>query len=104
MLLFDRKGKSSRGLAGFALFMAAIFLISTHGMAVVQDEFSSAKVAEIIDSRTRPGSIVISQGSPNEKTTLFFYLHRQIFWVDGHPNIEFATRELGFGAGSIPDP
>jgi 4-amino-4-deoxy-L-arabinose transferase-like glycosyltransferase len=97
VLLFDRKGKSSRGLAGFALFMAAIFLISTHGMAVVQDEFSSAKVAEIIDSRTRPGSIVISQGSPNEKTTLFFYLHRQIFWVDGHPNIEFATRELGIG-------
>ena len=95
VLLFHRKGKV--GLAGFALFMAAIFLVSTRGMAVVQDEFSSAKVAKIIDSRNGPRSIVISQGSPNEKTTLFFYVHRQIFWVDGRPNMEFATRELGIG-------
>jgi 4-amino-4-deoxy-L-arabinose transferase-like glycosyltransferase len=97
VLLFDRKGKSEQGLAGFALLMAAIFLISTRGMAVVQDEFSSAKVAKIIDSRTRPGSFVISQGSPNEKTTLFFYIHSRIFWVDGRPDMEFATRELGIG-------
>ena len=97
VLLFHRKGKSDLGLAGFALFMAAIFLVSTRGMAVVQDEFSSAKVAKIIDSRSRVGSVVISQGSPNEKTTLFFYVHRQIFWVDGRPNMEFATRELGIG-------
>jgi hypothetical protein len=96
VLLFHRKGKSL-GLAGFALFMASIFLVSTRGMAVVQDEFSSANVAKIIDSRSRPGSVVISQGSPNEETTLFFYVHRQIFWVDGRPNMEFATRELGIG-------
>ena len=54
-------------------------------------------MAKIIDSRSRPGSVVISQGSPNEKTTLFFYVHRQIFWVDGRPDMEFATRELGIG-------
>ena len=95
VLLFHRKGKV--GLAGLALFMAAIFLVSTRGMAVVQDEFSSAKVAKIIDSRSGPGSVVICQGSPNEKTTLFFYVHRQIFWVDGRPDMEFATRELGIG-------
>jgi 4-amino-4-deoxy-L-arabinose transferase-like glycosyltransferase len=97
VLLCHRKGKSDLSLAGFALFMAAIFLVSTRGMAVVQDEFSSAKVAKIIDSRSRPGSVVISQGSPNEKTTLFFYVHRKVFWVDGRPNMEFATRELGIG-------
>ena len=95
VLLFHRKGKV--GLAGFALFMAAIFLVSTRGMEVVQDEFSSAKVAKIIDSRSGPGSVVICQGSPNEKTTLFFYVHRHIFWVDGRPDMEFATRELGIG-------
>jgi hypothetical protein len=77
--------------------MTGIFLVSARGMAVVQDEFSSEKVSRIIDSRSRPGSVVISQGSPNEKTTLFFYLHRRIFWVDGRPNVEFATRELGIG-------
>jgi len=97
VLLFHLKGKSDLGLAGFALCMAAIFLVSTRGMAVVQDEFSSAKLAKIINSRSRAGSVVISQGSPNEKTTLFFYIHRQIFWVDGRPNMEFATRELGIG-------
>ena len=97
VLLFHRKGKSDLGLTGFALFMAAIFLISTRGMAVVESEFSSEKVAKIIDSRSEPGSVVISQGSPNEKTTLFFYVHRQIFWVDGRPDMEFATRELGIG-------
>lgn len=93
---FHRK-KPDFGLAGFGLFMAVIFLVGTRGMEVVEDELSSAKVAKIIDSRTRPGSVVISQGSPNEKTTLFFYLHRQILWVDGRPEIEFATRELGIG-------
>jgi hypothetical protein len=41
--------------------------------------------------------MVIAQGDPNEKTTLFFYLHRPIWWVDGHPNIEFATRTLRIG-------
>jgi hypothetical protein len=97
VLMFHRKGKSDPGLPGFALFMAGIFLVSTRAMAVVQDEFSSEKVSRIIDSRSRPGSVVISQGSPNEKTTFFFYVHRRIFWVDGRPNMEFATRELGIG-------
>ena len=64
---------------------------------LVEDEFSSAKVAELIDARDGSESMVIAQGDPNEKTTLFFYLHRPIFWVDGHPNIEFATRTLGIG-------
>ena len=77
--------------------MAAIFAIGTRCMQLVEEEFSSAKVAEIIDSRDRPESIVIAQGDPNEKTTLFFYLHRPILWVDGHPDIEFATRSLGIG-------
>jgi 4-amino-4-deoxy-L-arabinose transferase-like glycosyltransferase len=95
--LFDRKGKSELCLAGFALFMAAIFAIGTRAMQLVEDEFSSAKVGELIDSRDRPESIVIAQGNPNEKTTLFFYLHRPILWVDGCPNIEFATRSLGIG-------
>jgi len=28
---------------------------------------------------------------------LFFYLHRPIYWVNGHPDVEFATRTLGIG-------
>ena len=77
--------------------MATIFAIGTRGLQLVEDEFSSEKVAELIDSRARPGSMVIAQGDPNEKTTLFFYVRRPIYWVDGHPNIEFATRILEIG-------
>jgi 4-amino-4-deoxy-L-arabinose transferase-like glycosyltransferase len=97
VFLFDRQGRTELCLTGFAWLMAAIFLIGTRGMQLVEDEFSSANVAELIDSRDRPESVVIAQGDPNERTTLFFYMHRPIFWVNGHPNIEFATRSLGIG-------
>jgi 4-amino-4-deoxy-L-arabinose transferase-like glycosyltransferase len=97
VFLFDRKRRSEYCLAGLALLMVVIFAIGTRGMHMVEDEFSSAKVAELIESRERPKSVVIAQGDPNEKTTLFFYLHRPISWVDGHPDIEFATRSLAIG-------
>jgi 4-amino-4-deoxy-L-arabinose transferase-like glycosyltransferase len=95
--LFNHKGRFDLAFAGFGFFMAGIFLISMRGLALVQDEFSSARVAKVIDSRAKPGSTVICQGNPNEKTTLFFYVKRPIFWVDGRPEIEFATRILGIG-------
>ena len=94
---FNRQGRTDLCLAGFGLFMAAIFAIGTRAMQVIEDQFSSARVAQLIDARAHPESIVIAQGDPNEKTTIFFYLSRPIFWVDGHPNIEFATRSLGIG-------
>jgi hypothetical protein len=97
VFIFNRKGRSEFCLAGFAFLMTAVFAIGTRAMQLVEDEFSSAKIAELIDARDASGSMVIAQGDPNEKTTLFFYLHRPIFWVDGHPNIEFATRTLGIG-------
>jgi 4-amino-4-deoxy-L-arabinose transferase-like glycosyltransferase len=94
---FNRRGRADLCLAGFALLMAAIFAIASNAMLLVEDEFSSAKVATLIDSRGRPESTVIAEGNPNEKTTLFFYLHRPVFWVGGRPEIEFATRTLGIG-------
>jgi 4-amino-4-deoxy-L-arabinose transferase-like glycosyltransferase len=97
VFLFDRQGKSELCLAGFALLMAVIFAIGARGMQVVEDEFSSAKVAELISARDSLPSVVIVQSDPNISTTLFFYLHQPVYWVDGHPNIEFATRTLGIG-------
>jgi 4-amino-4-deoxy-L-arabinose transferase-like glycosyltransferase len=97
VFLFNRNGRSDLCLAGFAFFMAAIFAIGTRCLQLIEDEFSSAKVAQVIGSRDGPQSIVVAQGDPNEKTSLFFYLHRPVLWVDGHPNIEFATRSLGIG-------
>jgi 4-amino-4-deoxy-L-arabinose transferase-like glycosyltransferase len=97
VFLSDRQAKPERCLAGFAFLMATFFALGTRGMQLVEDEFSSAKVAALIDAQDGPASMVIAQGDPNEKTTLFFYLHRPIWWADGHPNIEFATRILGIG-------
>lgn len=97
VFLFDRKRKSDHCFTAFALLMAAFFLAGTRGMQLVEDEISSAKISEVIGSRASPGSLVIVQGDPNIRTSLFFYLHRRIFWVNGHPNIEFATRSLGIG-------
>jgi 4-amino-4-deoxy-L-arabinose transferase-like glycosyltransferase len=97
VFLSDRQARRERCLAGFAFLMATFFALGTRSMQLVEDEFSSAKVAALIDAQGGPHSMVIAHGDPNEKTTLFFYLQRPIWWVDGHPNIEFATRILGIG-------
>jgi 4-amino-4-deoxy-L-arabinose transferase-like glycosyltransferase len=97
MFLFDRKQRADLCLAGCALLMALIFLTGTRGMQLLEDQFSSAKVAQVINARARPQSVAIVQGDPNIKTTLFFYFHHPVFWVDGHPDVEFATRSLGIG-------
>jgi len=103
VFVFDRRGKSHLGFAGFALFMATIFLLSTRGLAIVQDQSSSAKIAETINRIAESGSTVVVQGDSNEKTTLFFYLHQNIYWVDGHPDLEFATRRLDIGRNHYLD-
>jgi 4-amino-4-deoxy-L-arabinose transferase-like glycosyltransferase len=97
VFILNRKGRSELCLAGFAFLVAVVFAIGTRALQVVEDEFSSAKVAELIDAGGGSENMAIAEGDPNEKTTLFFYLHQPIFWVDGHPNIEFATRSLGIG-------
>jgi 4-amino-4-deoxy-L-arabinose transferase-like glycosyltransferase len=103
VFVFDRRGKSHLGFAGFALFMATIFLLSTRGLAIVQDQFSSAKIAETINRIAESCSTVVVQGDSNEKTSLFFYLHQNIYWVDGHPDLEFATRRLDIGRNHYLD-
>jgi 4-amino-4-deoxy-L-arabinose transferase-like glycosyltransferase len=103
VFIFDHQGRSHLGLSGFTLLMAAIFLFGARGLAIVQDDFSSARVAETINRMAEPDSILVQQGDPNENTGLFFYLHRPIYWVDGHPELEFATRRLRIGLNRYLD-
>jgi hypothetical protein len=79
------------------VFMSVIFVLSARGLVIVQDEFSSAGVAKLIEANSEKNATVISQGDSNENTSLFFYLQSAIFWVDGNPEMEFATRNLGIG-------
>jgi 4-amino-4-deoxy-L-arabinose transferase-like glycosyltransferase len=97
MFLLDRKRKSHLCFSAMALLMAAFFAAGTYAMCLVEDQLSSAKVGAVIDSRAHPDSMVISDGGPNENTSLFFYVHCPIFWVNAHPDIEFATCALGIG-------
>ena len=103
VFIFDRQGKSDLGFSGLALLMAAIFLCSTRGLAIVQDDFSSATVAKTINRMAEPDSIVVLQGDSNQNTSLYFYLHRPLCWVDGHPDLEFATRKLHIGLNRYLD-
>jgi len=103
LFVFDRRGKFHLGFSIFALLMAAIFLFGTRGLAILENDFSSFRVADAINRMAEPDSIVIQPGDPNEKTSLFFYLHRTIYWVDGHPDLEFATRSLGIGRNHFLD-
>jgi 4-amino-4-deoxy-L-arabinose transferase-like glycosyltransferase len=97
MFLLDRDRKSHICFSAMALLMAAFFAAGTYSMRLVEDQLSSAKVGEVINSRAHPDSMVISDGEPNDNTSLFFYVRHQIFWVDAHPDTEFATRSLGIG-------
>jgi 4-amino-4-deoxy-L-arabinose transferase-like glycosyltransferase len=97
MFFLDRRWKSHLCFSAMALLMAAFFAAGTYGMHLVEDQLSSAKIGAVIDSRAHPDSMVISDGDPNENTGLFFYVRHPIFWVDAHPDIEFATRSLGIG-------
>jgi 4-amino-4-deoxy-L-arabinose transferase-like glycosyltransferase len=97
MFLLDRNRKSHLCFSAMALLMSVFFAAGAYGMHLVEDQLSSAKIGDVINSRAHPDSMVISVGDPNENTALFFYVRHPIFWVDGHPDIEFATRSLGIG-------
>jgi hypothetical protein len=110
-------------LAVLAIFMGVVFAAGAQAMALLQDEFSSAKVAKIIETAAsastsgfgrpssfakattdrfanppaRPDYQVICDFECNDLTSLFFYLPHQIFWVNAHPETEFATRALNIG-------
>jgi 4-amino-4-deoxy-L-arabinose transferase-like glycosyltransferase len=97
LFFWCHRKRSDLGLTLLGVFMSIIFVLSARGLVIVQDEFSSAGVARLIESRHHPNATVISQGDSNENTSLFFYLNSPIFWVDGNPAMEFATRSLGIG-------
>jgi hypothetical protein len=86
-------------LAVLAIFMGAVFGTGAVTMRIAQDEFSSAKVARIIENAGSGNTSyrVICAFESNDLTSLFFYLPHRIFWVDAHPETEFATRALDIG-------
>ena len=96
-LIFLFRRSEVFGLTALSFVMAVTFAICTRGLAIAQDQFSSAKAAQVINSPSNENAMVVVEGESNDRTSLFFYLRRPIFWVNAHPEMEFPTRALGIG-------
>jgi 4-amino-4-deoxy-L-arabinose transferase-like glycosyltransferase len=77
-----------------------VLIICTLGLleeVALQDYLSSASIAFAINRNSDPDTLVVSKGSISDRTSLYFYLSRKLYWLDGDPNQEYATRRYGEG-------
>jgi hypothetical protein len=77
--------------------MIILFLASNLALSLVEDQFSSARVASAIQQMGGPNYQVVCEFEANDLTSLFFYLPHSIQWLNANPQMEFATRNLGIG-------
>src|SRR5258708_34304577 len=80
-----------------AALMIVLFLASNRGLQLVEDEFSSARVASALQQIGGADYQVVCEFEANDLTSLFFYLPHSILWLNANPDLEFATRNLGIG-------
>jgi len=79
-------------------FVLLICLLGLTGEIALQDYLSSASIASVIERNSDPNTLIVSEGDISDRTSLFFYLHRQLHWLDGIPAQEYAARRYGIGA------
>jgi 4-amino-4-deoxy-L-arabinose transferase-like glycosyltransferase len=79
-------------------FVLLICLLGLTGEVALQDYLSSASIASVIERNSDQNTLIISEGDISDRTSLFFYLHRQLHWLDGIPAQEYAARRYGIGA------
>ena len=97
VVYFARQGKSLAILGNCAVLMVILFLASNRGLFLVEDQFSSARVASTIQQLGGSNYQVVCEFEANDLTSLFFYLPHSIQWLNANPEMEFATRNLGIG-------
>lgn len=79
-------------------FVLLICVLGLTSEVALQDYLSSASIASVIKRNSDPNTLIISDGDISDRTSLFFYLHRQLHWLDGIPAQEYAARRYGIGA------
>jgi hypothetical protein len=79
-------------------FVLLICFLGLTGEVALQDYLSSASIASVIERNSDANTLIISDGDISDRTSLFFYLHRQLHWLDGIPAQEYAARKYGIGA------
>jgi 4-amino-4-deoxy-L-arabinose transferase-like glycosyltransferase len=97
IIYFARQNKFLAIAGSCSVLMMVLFLASNRGLYLVEDEFSSARVASTIEQLGGANYEVVCEFEANDLTSLFFYLPHSIQWLNAKPEMEFATRSLGIG-------
>jgi 4-amino-4-deoxy-L-arabinose transferase-like glycosyltransferase len=79
-------------------FVLLICFLGLTSEVALQDYLSSASIASVIERNSDANTLIISEGDISDRTSLFFYLRRQLHWLDGIPAQEYAARRYGIGA------
>jgi 4-amino-4-deoxy-L-arabinose transferase-like glycosyltransferase len=77
--------------------MAVVFALGARSMSLVQDVFSSERLARFVSKAGPPSYTLVCECESNDLTSLFFYLQHPVYWINAHPETEFATRVHGLG-------
>ena len=89
-----------QSLAPVILLPPFVLLICFLGLAsevALQDYLSSASIAAVIERETGQNTLIVSKGDISDRTSLYFYLRRQLHWLGGEPAQEYAARRYGEG-------
>jgi hypothetical protein len=97
IIYFAHKSRFLAIVGSCAALMIVLFLASNRGLQLVEDEFSSARVASALQQLGGADYQVVCEFEANDLTSLFFYLPHSILWLNANPEMEFATRNLGIG-------
>ncbi len=79
-------------------FVLLICLLGLAAEVALQDYLSSASIAAVIERNSDANTLIVSQGDISDRTSLYFYLRRQLHWLGGEPAQEYAARRYGKGA------
>ena len=100
-LLALRKRVAPAGMV-IGLMMAVCFATITRGYSLMGQYFSLADAAKAINKTAAPGALVVCEGEPHLNSSLFFYLHHRVHWINARPDNEFALRSLHRGSELYP--
>jgi hypothetical protein len=95
ILLFRRQP-----LAPMIILPPFVLLICLLGLAAevaLQDHLSSASIAAVLERNSDQNTLIVSMGDISDRTSLYFYLPRQLHWLGGQPAQEYAARRYGKG-------
>jgi 4-amino-4-deoxy-L-arabinose transferase-like glycosyltransferase len=95
LLLIWFRRRALAPLIFFPPFVLLICLLGLTGEVALQDYLSSASIASVLERNSDSNTLVVSKGDISDRTSLYFYLHRQLHWLDGDPHQEYATRRYG---------